>query len=315
MVWGVKFEVRSAKCAECTVQIVNFPLALPFYKEVAKAVLVHDVKASSVVLRGRRGTSWHSHVSANGPKVILCGRRNTFASLSEDELHFLWQAQHFGDLHRHFAWQAQHLVQIRRVWNAILRGRRNISDTPHSTLYTLHFTLHTLHFTLYSPHSALHTLRFTPHTPHFTLYPPHSTLYTLHCTLHTLHFYSLNFTLYTLHSTLYTPHFALHTPHFPLYTLHFTLYTSHFSLYTPYSALHTLHSTLLCEPPSSVIGNHQKFQPFPSLIWVCPEIRYPKNPMVDGNFSCDNFGKCLWINHSLSFSISAQAVENIHTRV
>ena len=31
-------------------------------------------------------------------------------------LHFSWQAQHFGDLHRHFAWQAQHLVQIRPVW-------------------------------------------------------------------------------------------------------------------------------------------------------------------------------------------------------
>ena len=29
---------------------------------------------------------------------------NTFASFPEDELHFWWQAQHFGDLHRHFAW-------------------------------------------------------------------------------------------------------------------------------------------------------------------------------------------------------------------
>ena len=49
-------------------------------------------------------------------KSFLCGRRNTFASFSEDELHFSWQAQHFGDLHRHFAWQAQH---FRRV---VLRG-------------------------------------------------------------------------------------------------------------------------------------------------------------------------------------------------
>ena len=40
-------------------------------------------------------------------KVVLCDRRNTFARFSEDELHFSWQAQHFGDLHRHFAWQAQ----------------------------------------------------------------------------------------------------------------------------------------------------------------------------------------------------------------
>ena len=42
----------------------------------------------------------------------MCDRRNTFASLSEDELHFLWQARRFGDLHRHFAWQAQ---RFRRV--------------------------------------------------------------------------------------------------------------------------------------------------------------------------------------------------------
>ena len=29
-------------------------------------------------------------------KVVLCGRRNTFATFSEDVLHFSWQAQHFG---------------------------------------------------------------------------------------------------------------------------------------------------------------------------------------------------------------------------
>jgi len=34
-------------------------------------------------------------------KVLLFGRRSTFASLSEDKLHFSWRAQHFG--HRHFA--------------------------------------------------------------------------------------------------------------------------------------------------------------------------------------------------------------------
>ena len=29
-------------------------------------------------------------------KVVLCGRRKTFRSLSADALHFSWQAQHFG---------------------------------------------------------------------------------------------------------------------------------------------------------------------------------------------------------------------------
>jgi hypothetical protein len=40
-------------------------------------------------------------------KVILCDRHNAVAWLSDDDLHFLWQAQRFGDLHVHFAWQAQ----------------------------------------------------------------------------------------------------------------------------------------------------------------------------------------------------------------
>ena len=41
-------------------------------------------------------------------KVVLRGRRNTFATFSEDVLQFSWQAQHFGRVH-HFSWQAQHL--------------------------------------------------------------------------------------------------------------------------------------------------------------------------------------------------------------
>jgi len=45
-------------------------------------------------------------------KVILCGRRTTFATFSEDALQFSWQAALFGRVHRHFAWQA-HL--FRRV--------------------------------------------------------------------------------------------------------------------------------------------------------------------------------------------------------
>ena len=51
------------------------------------------------VSRGRRGTSWHSDVFCNESR-FLCGRRNTFATFSEDVLHFSWQAQHFGRVHR-----------------------------------------------------------------------------------------------------------------------------------------------------------------------------------------------------------------------
>ena len=64
------------------------------------------------VSRGRRGTSWHSDVFCNVSKVVLCGRRNTFATFSQDELQFSWQAQHFGRVQRHFAWQAQHFRRV-----------------------------------------------------------------------------------------------------------------------------------------------------------------------------------------------------------
>ena len=45
-------------------------------------------------------------------KVVLRGRRNTFATLSEDALQFSWQAHHFGRVHRHFSWQAQHFRRV-----------------------------------------------------------------------------------------------------------------------------------------------------------------------------------------------------------
>ena len=64
------------------------------------------------VSRGRRGTSWHSDVFCNVSKVVLRGRRNTFATFSEDVLQFSWQAQHFGRVHRHFSWQAQHFKRV-----------------------------------------------------------------------------------------------------------------------------------------------------------------------------------------------------------
>ena len=162
-------------------------------------------------------------------RVIVCGRRNTFATFSEDALNPPWQAQHFGDLRCHFAWQAQHFRRVvlhvfcgshcqrcakwRQGANSVagvafcdIWWKTNGSHTLYFTLYTLHSTLCTLHFILHTPHSTPHT-----YTPHFTLYTPHFTLHTAHFTLHALHFtlYTPHFTLHTLHSTLYTPfHFS-----------------------------------------------------------------------------------------------------------
>ena len=184
--------------------------------EAAKPLLFEGFQAGChVVLRGRRGTLWHSNLFDNVSKVVFCGTRNTFASFSQDELQFSWQAQHFRDLCHHFAWQAQHSTLLQplhftlQALHSTLSPLHSTLYTLHSTLYTPHFTLHTLHSTLYTLHftlqTALHTLRFTLHTFHFTLYAPHSTLHTLHFTLHTLH--SI---LYTPDSTLYTPHLACH---------------------------------------------------------------------------------------------------------
>ena len=57
-------------------------------------------------------------------KVVLCGRRNTLATFSEDVLQLSWQAQHFGRVHRHFARQAQYFrrVMLRFFANRIVRA-------------------------------------------------------------------------------------------------------------------------------------------------------------------------------------------------
>ena len=188
----------------------------------------------------RHGTWWHSNLFHNVSKVVLCGRRQIFASFSQDELHFSWQGQHFGDLCRHFAWQAQHFRRVAlRALHSTLYIPHFTLHALHSTLYTLHSTLHALHSTLYTPHSTLYTIHFTLHTTHSTLYTPHFTLYTPHFALHTPHF-----TLHTLHCILYAPHFTLHTFHSTLYAPHSTLYTLHSTLYTPFFTLLTVHSTL-----------------------------------------------------------------------
>ena len=45
-------------------------------------------------------------------KIVLRGKRNTFATFSEHALHFSWHAQHFGRVHLHFSWQAQHFRRV-----------------------------------------------------------------------------------------------------------------------------------------------------------------------------------------------------------
>ena len=153
-------------------------------------------------------------------KVVLCGRRNTVASFSEDKLHFSWQAQPFGELHRHFVRVARSVDNLQIVWQAwdIVR----VSFCVEGAAFGEDLSCVECHYAWqaqYLAHSTLHTfpLHFTLYAPHYTLYTLHSTLRTLHSTLHTLHS-TLYTTFYTLHSTLYTSHFPPHTPHFKLHT-------------------------------------------------------------------------------------------------
>ena len=128
-------------------------------------------------------------------RTSFCGRRNTFASLSEDDLQFLGTRSTL------------------ETSDVILRGRRSTLDVACS--FFLQIALSGLRevATLNTPQSTFHTLHFTPDTLHSTLYTLHLTLYTPPFTLHTL-----QFTPHTLHFTLHTSDFRLPIPHLTLNT-------------------------------------------------------------------------------------------------
>ena len=45
-------------------------------------------------------------------RKLFCVAGAIFATFSQDELQFSWQAQHTGRVQRHFAWQAQHFRRV-----------------------------------------------------------------------------------------------------------------------------------------------------------------------------------------------------------
>ena len=85
--------------------------------------LVASFRVAGMALRG------HSATFCNVSKVVLCGRRNTFATFCEDAWQISWQAQHFGRVHRHFSWQAQHFgrVVLRVFLQIALAGLRQVA--------------------------------------------------------------------------------------------------------------------------------------------------------------------------------------------
>ena len=120
--WGVGVELCSPDVAFTSVTVRNRSQPFPWgpygraYRKFCKRGYFWSFPAlRSFISRGRRGTSWHSNMFHCVSKIVLCGRRNTFATCSEDALHFSWQAQHFGHLRCHFAWQAQHFRRV-EMW-------------------------------------------------------------------------------------------------------------------------------------------------------------------------------------------------------
>ena len=82
----------------------------------------------NALLRGRRGTSWHSHVSANVSKIVLCGSCNTFALF----------------LRRWVAFFVAGAALWRPPSSFCVAGEAvQMCCVACSTLHTLHFTLHT----------------------------------------------------------------------------------------------------------------------------------------------------------------------------
>ena len=131
--------------------------------EAAKPLLFEGFQAGChVVLRGRRGTLWHS--------TRLITRRKSFCVAGA----ILLRRFH----RRCLAFFVASAALWTRPSSFCVAGAA--LHTLHSTLHSppFNFTLHTLHphFTLYTPHSTLYT-------PHSTLYTPHSTLSTPHCRL------------------------------------------------------------------------------------------------------------------------------------
>ena len=122
-VWGLRVCSLDVAFASATVRNRSQPFAWgPYGRAYGKfyrgGPFWRFQTSGCFVSRGRCGTSWHSDVFCNVSQVVSRGRRNTFATFSEDVLQFSWQAQHFGRVHRHFSWQAQHFRRV--LWRVFV---------------------------------------------------------------------------------------------------------------------------------------------------------------------------------------------------
>ena len=69
----------------------------------AKVVAVGDFKRRALLFRvAGVALREYRHMFHSVLEVVVCDTRNTFASFSEDVLHFSCSPQHCEDFHRHF---------------------------------------------------------------------------------------------------------------------------------------------------------------------------------------------------------------------
>ena len=235
------------------------------------------------VSRGRRGTSWHSEVFRKVSNVVLCGKRNTFASVlcqvatkckfrgrcgilwdvmkidgcsflcshasCLESLVFLWPPRVYGGSCETCPFRRfPKVVMLFCVAGAALCDIPTCLITCRKSFFVAGAILlrrfHKMSCSCRGRRSMLE-ISVVIFVAGAALHTPHFTLYTPHSTLHPLHFtlHTMRTIFPPLHFILYPLHSAFHTPPFTLHPLHSTLHTPHW-LYISHFTLCTPHSTL-----------------------------------------------------------------------
>ena len=196
--------------------------------EAAKPLLFECVQAGChVVLRGRRGTFWHSNLFDDVSKMSkleeasyemlvflhprVLSRVAGFPVASPclwGKLENISYSNVSKQVVMSFCVAGVALCDIPNLFDNVSKISK-LEEVSHEMLVFLHprVSSRVSGFPAASP-----CLWGKLRAPHSTLYTPHSTIYTLDSTLHTLHF-----TLLTLYSTLHTLHSTLYTFHIPVW--------------------------------------------------------------------------------------------------
>ena len=133
----------------------------------------------------------------NVSKVVLCDRRDTFASLPEDDFDFRGRRSTL-EMSINFAWQVQHFRHVvLRVFANRMPGLRQVVTTCANCAADAGYR-ERCPFCVAGAAFSTNPSCVECHFAWQVQYLGHSTFYTLQSAQYTLHF-----TIHTLHSTLY----------------------------------------------------------------------------------------------------------------